>query len=234
MNFASLRFVADGPISAGARGAVRGDDSRAARRLPRLLLALLASASSPIQLPPQRPPGGAHLRRVGVRFTPRRGAAGRRSCGRGYETLDLSDNEMASCTSATMSAAPPRSAERTALPVRVPGAAVALTKSSTARGALEHQACSTIATTAPTSAASWWVRVPTMRGPVGASSRRLGYPYQREVTTRPTTRFLTPACRNSQSQTTPSKATPIPNTPTARLGVGCWKCFGSWKLRLGV
>ena len=110
--------------------------------------------------------------------TPRRSASGLRA--RGYETLDLSDNEMAKLHVRHMvGGRAPRRRARAALPLRVPRAARRAACSSSTRSAgAGTSACSTTATTAPTSAACW----PRSRCPDAELAElhdfldRLGYP----------------------------------------------------------
>ena len=75
---AALRRRA-GRARRGARGAVRRDDPGAARRLSRLLRRARPARRHRVQLPPERPPGSAHLRRRRRRLAARRGDAGARS-----------------------------------------------------------------------------------------------------------------------------------------------------------
>ena len=80
-----------------ARGDPRGDDSRAAGQLPRVLRAARQAQRHRVQLPLRRREGRAHVRRRRGRATARRPTQLlRASCKRrGSRRYDLSDNEMA-------------------------------------------------------------------------------------------------------------------------------------------
>ena len=134
---------------------------------------------------------------VGVDSRQRRGGRWRGELNaRGYETLDLTDNEMAKLHVRHMvgGAAPDVRDERLCrfeFPER-PGRADA--SSSTRSAGAGTSACSTTATTAPTSAACWsGSRCRTIEeGPFGTFLETLGYPYQRELDNPAYKRFLTP------------------------------------------
>ena len=144
MNFDRLRFVAERAELGEAREALlRGDHPRAAGRLPRVLRRARPARRHRVQLPAERPRSEAHIFvGVGDRVAAGRARRWRRSCTpRGYETLDLTDNEMAKLHVRHMvGGARARRARRAALPLRVPGAAGrADAVPRHARRPLEHQ-----------------------------------------------------------------------------------------------
>ena len=128
---------------------------------------------------------GAHLRRHRApRRARTRATLAARLRARGYETADLTDNEMAKLHVRHMvGGRAPDVARRAALPLRVPRAPGRAACSSSRRSAAAGtSACSTTATTAPTSAACW----PAFEVPDAELAElqgfldRLGYPASRE------------------------------------------------------
>ena len=80
----------------GARGDLRRDDPRAARRVSRVLRAARPARGHRVQLPPGQPRCRAHLRRrLSVASREDAATLARELNAAGYETLDLSDNELA-------------------------------------------------------------------------------------------------------------------------------------------
>ncbi len=106
MNFDRLRFVAErAELGEAARGGARGDDSRAAGQLPRVLPAARQALGHGVQLSLRRSARRAHLRRHRGREPPRdRSAARASSGGAGSRRSTSPTTRWRSCTSGTWSA----------------------------------------------------------------------------------------------------------------------------------
>ena len=170
----------------GARGAVRRDDPGARRRVPRVLRRHRPARRDRVQLPAERP----RSRRTSSSASRPQSRAGRgatsprRSTRAGYETVDLTDNELAKLHVRHMVGGRSREvAQRAALPLRVPRAARrADDVPRQARRPLEHQPVPL-----PQPRRRFRPRARRLRGaarrdapPSRRSSRTLGYRYQRE------------------------------------------------------
>ena len=126
MNFDRLRFVAERAELGEAREALLGVTIPERPGAFREFCAVLGRARRHrVQLPAERPRAGAHLRRAWPRSRAQDGAAlAAQLSARGYETVDLTDNEMAKLHVRHMvGGRAPRRARRAAVPVRVPRAA---------------------------------------------------------------------------------------------------------------
>ena len=188
MNFDRLRFVAERAELGEQREAMlRGDDPRAARQLPRVLRAARHAQRHRVQLPlsptrRRRTSSSASRSRAATRPS---GSLRSAASDAASTTLDLTDNEMAKLHVRHMVGghAPARRA-RDPLPLRVSraaGRADALPRQH--ERAAGTSACSTTATTAPTTAACWSAcrcRPSDKRG-VSPLPRRLGYDYVDET-----------------------------------------------------
>ena len=170
-----------------ARGDPRRDDPRAAGQLPRVLPAARQALGHRVQLPLRRPDGRAPLRRHRGRRPRTRPAEllARAASGAGSRRYDLSDNEMAKLHVRHLVGGHAPAAENEILyrfefPER-PGRADAVPGQH--ERAAGTSACSTTATTAPTTAACWsGMQVPPAdKAEFRAFLDRLGYDYVDET-----------------------------------------------------
>ena len=125
MNFDRLRFVAERAELGEAREALfGGDHPGAARRLSRVLRRDRPARRHRVQLPAERPRGGAHLRRRRARRRARTRRRWRATLNaRGYATRRPHRQRDGQAARPPHGRRPqPRRAARAALPVRVPGA----------------------------------------------------------------------------------------------------------------